>query len=291
VTIAVAVLAIYAICSAAVALRILYPGIGAPRFPLPAGMASQAIRVEGTTVEVSVHLPDPRAPVCVLQHGLGQSRGTLAAEADLLARFGFGVVMMDLPGHGGSDRRATTFGGREARLLRQVLDRLGVAERVTVLWGRSVGAATVLRAASTLPGVQTVVLECMFDNPLRTVTRHAVAHPRFLPLLPLLPGVLLVLWVFLLVHGAHRFPIVLLPTLSVPLLVVAGSRDVGSPPEVQARLLSRSRHPSSRMAIVAEALHYECFARAPEIFEDWLERYSGSSVRPSDRQLLRASAR
>lgn len=268
-----AALATYLGVSAVAAWRLLYPGLRTSAALPPPELASETMTIDGVRVAVSVRVPDAGSPVCVLQHGLGQTRASWSGEAALLAQLGFGLVMMDLPGHGGSDRRATTYGAREARLLGGAIDRLGLAGRVTVLWGRSVGAAAVLQLAETLPAVKTLILECMFDSPLRAIARHAIGNARFRPLLPLLPGVLAVLWCVLLAHGALRFPLARIGSARVPVLLVTSTGDVGAPPSAQARLRARARHPDSRTVFVAEARHYECFARDAASFRSWLERH------------------
>ena len=235
-----AALACYGGLSALAARRILYPGRRLAVSAGPSWLVPSYITAGGIRVQVHTALSDASAPVCVLQHGLGECSTRLADAAACLRRLGFGVVMMDLPGHGGSSLAATTYGAREARVLAAVLDRLDVARRVSILWGRSTGAATVLRAAAGLPHVRALILECMFDNPIRAIARHAFGR-RYQPLLPL--------------------------------LLVSGSEDRGMPPHAQQRMLARARHHETRVVIVPGAGHYQCFPRQARTFEDWLVRY------------------
>ena len=263
----------YATMAGVAVRRLLFPGLGRPCPPPLSWMESRAMELEGIRVHVSVYKMDGAGPVCVLQHGLDECGGKLVAEAELLRRLGFGIVMMDLPGHGRSSWKPTTYGARESQLLQQVVHTLGLADRVTLLWGRSVGAATVLRMAPNLPRVAGVILDGMFDNPLRSIVRHVMERPRYRPFIPLLPGVLGTLYLFLMGAGATRFPIEIVETVNVPVLFITGSKDVGMPPRVQRRLLARARHPESEMVEVPDAGHYGSFSKAPARFEAWLARY------------------
>jgi len=259
--------------SALLAGRLLFPGIHQTRVPPPPWLTAEQLTIDRMRIRLHVSLPDGSSPVCVLQHGLGECSAGLTTEAALLRRLGLGVVMMDLPGHGESDIAATTYGPREARILGAALDALEVAGRVTILWGRSTGAAAVLKAAATLPNVKALILDCMFDNPLQAIVRHAVQRPLYRPLIPLIPGVIGPLYLFLRTQGAHRFPIETIGGVDLPLLLVTGSGDLGMPPVAQQRLLARARHKDSRVLVVPGARHYECFRREPQVFEEWLVRY------------------
>ena len=267
-----AALACYGGLSALAARRILYPGRRLAVSAGPSWLVPSYITAGGIRVQVHTALSDASAPVCVLQHGLGECSTRLADAAACLRRLGFGVVMMDLPGHGGSSLAATTYGAREARVLAAVLDRLDVARRVSILWGRSTGAATVLRAAAGLPHVRALILECMFDNPIRAIARHAFGR-RYQPLLPLLPGTVASISLFLRARKATRFPLDTVCDVPLPLLLVSGSEDRGMPPHAQQRMLARARHHETRVVIVPGAGHYHCFPRQARTFEDWLVRY------------------
>lgn len=276
--IAGAAAAVYAALVAFVAFRLLFPGVGRPRPAAPSWMHAFTLDIHGRAVHVTESVPDSAVPVCVLQHGLGECAGTLAQEAQLLRRLGFGIVMMDLPGHGGSALAATTYGVHESRLLREVLERLGLTDRVTVAWGRSVGAATVVNLAGALPRLTTIVADGMFESPLGSIVRHATERARFRPFLPLLPGVVAVIYLFLLARRATRFPAAVVGGVGVPILFITGSRDVGMPPRVQRLLLSRAGHPGSRFVEVADAGHNACFRTSPEPFERWLTRGDASDA-------------
>ncbi len=104
----------------------------------------------------------------LLLHGFAEtSRALEAARAAALNRCGWNVAALDSRGHGRSEGAFSTFGGLEARDIQAWLDEL--AARLAraapgvpfqpVLWGRSMGAAIALRAASLDARAVALVLE------------------------------------------------------------------------------------------------------------------------------------
>lgn len=107
----------------------------------------------------------------VLVHGWGGSRSDdhVLATAPVYAAAGYGVLMVDLRGHGSSGGERRTLGYREVRDVRAALDWLGdegYDPDEIVLHGWSMGGATVTRAAPGT-GVSAVVEEAGYaDLPL-----------------------------------------------------------------------------------------------------------------------------
>jgi pimeloyl-ACP methyl ester carboxylesterase len=264
--------ACYGGMSGAVAKKLLLPGIGKLRPASLAWLQPQVLNIDGTRIRFDSYLPRG-AGVCLLQRGLGDSAAALGREAELLRELGCGVLMMDLPGHGGSGPLVTTFGTREARFLHQAIAEFGLTNRIVAAWGRSVGAATVLQIAPSLPNLRCLILDSMFDGPLRAVTRYALGHPRLRMLLPLVPGVLAWLRLSLMLTGPQHSPVRSIREVRVPTLLITGSRDIGMPPKVQRRLASLLRCSQHAVAVVPEAGHLDCFARAPETYRQWLTRH------------------
>jgi uncharacterized protein len=94
-------------------------------------------------------------------------------------------------GHGGSEGRYTTLGGREREDVRAGLAFLaarGLASNGFLLEGCSMGAVAVLRAAADRADVRAVIVEAPYDDYRSNVAHHAWLYyriPRFLPLVPL----------------------------------------------------------------------------------------------------------
>jgi dipeptidyl aminopeptidase/acylaminoacyl peptidase len=113
---------------------------------------------------------DPSRAV-VLVHGLDGSKSSqhVLKTASVYSEAGYGVLMLDLRGHGESEGERTTLGYQEVRDVRGALSWLeerGFQSGEVVLHGWSMGGATVLRSAPKA-GVAAVVEESGYaDLPL-----------------------------------------------------------------------------------------------------------------------------
>ncbi|NLF33002.1 MAG: alpha/beta fold hydrolase [Planctomycetes bacterium] len=104
--------------------------------------------------------PGPSRGTVAALHGLAMSRAEMMATAQRLADRGFDVVLGDHRGHGRSTGRYTTFGAKEARDVRRVLDVLraeGTVASPVYAVGVSMGAATALMYAAEDPDCRGVV--------------------------------------------------------------------------------------------------------------------------------------
>ena len=157
-----------------VATRLSAPVPG-PVGPPPAGLAVAEVAFEGTDgVPLSAWwVPPPGGPerAVVLVHGWGGNRSDehITETAPLYAEVGYGVLMLDLRGHGESGGERRTLGYREVRDVRGALSWLegeGFEPGEVVLHGWSMGGATVTRSAPGT-GVAAVVEEAGYaDLPL-----------------------------------------------------------------------------------------------------------------------------
>jgi len=126
----------------------------------------------------------------VLVHGLGDSLESQTGSGERLHARGHSVLLLDLRGHGGSEGRYTTLGGREREDVRGALAALherGLGRAGFALMGASMGAVAVLRAAAQEPDVRAVVAEAPYDDYRGTVVHHARLYygmPEWLPLIP-----------------------------------------------------------------------------------------------------------
>ena len=114
------------------------------------------------------HGPTATGRTVLLLHGFAEtSRALEAARGAALNRYGWNVAALDSRGHGESGGHISTFGGLEARDIQLWLDELSTRVARTaparsfqpVLWGRSMGAAIALRAASVDSRTVALVLE------------------------------------------------------------------------------------------------------------------------------------
>lgn len=111
--------------------------------------------------------PASSSHAVVLVHGAGGHRGQLLDEAHLLANHGYGVLSIDLPGHGGSSGEIRWGRGEKDRILQAVSwmrRQLQACGRIGV-YGFSMGSWMGLKAAVASPSISAVVLAGSFDDP------------------------------------------------------------------------------------------------------------------------------
>ena len=96
----------------------------------------------------------------LLVHGSGDDRAGVARHAALLARAGYGVLAIDLPGHGASDGRANLLGANAQPAVAAALDAQpgAQADRLAGL-GVSLGGEVLLEAAARDPRLRAVVTD------------------------------------------------------------------------------------------------------------------------------------
>jgi hypothetical protein len=113
-------------------------------------------------------------PLVVLFHGYSAEKTSLLREARAFLELGTSVMLVDFRGSGGSSESYTTVGFHEAEDVAAAVRyaRQGLSHGSVFVFGRSMGAAAVLRAVHA-HGIQPdgVILEAVFDTLLNAV-RH-----------------------------------------------------------------------------------------------------------------------
>ena len=100
---------------------------------------------------------DPTLPTVVFVHGAEHDHCVWVLQSRYLANHGFGVLAVDLPGHGRSGGPPLTSVGAMADWIIALLDAAGVGRAVLV--GHSMGSLIAIEAAARFPGrVAKVVL-------------------------------------------------------------------------------------------------------------------------------------
>ncbi len=170
--------------------QILITTVRQPTSPPPPGVEETWLASDGLRLRAWRVPGDPTRAAVVLAHGVGDSLESYLEIADVLHRRGHPVLLFDFRGHGGSEGRYVTLGGREREDVRAAIAR---AERGrdpaqgVILMGWSMGAVAVLRAATDRGDVRAVVAEAPFDSYRETAIHHAqllYGFPRWLPLIP-----------------------------------------------------------------------------------------------------------
>jgi pimeloyl-ACP methyl ester carboxylesterase len=109
----------------------------------------------------------------VLAHGLNRSRIEMVKKVPFLHDLGWNALLFDMRHHGESGGAATTFGQREKDDVHAaVAFTRARASGPVVLWGVSLGAASVILAAADDPSVAGVVGDSSFRSLPDTVHHH-----------------------------------------------------------------------------------------------------------------------
>jgi pimeloyl-ACP methyl ester carboxylesterase len=162
-----------------------------PTEPPPPRWEETWITSEGLRLRAWLGPAKPGRPAVVVVHGLGDSLESYFPIASVLSGRGHTVLLLDLRGHGASEGNRTTMGGHEREDVRagmRYLSAQGLAQRGVVLFGFSMGAVAVLRAAADREDVRAVVAESPFDTYRDTVAHHArilYGLPRWFPVIHL----------------------------------------------------------------------------------------------------------
>lgn len=134
---------------------------------------------------------NPRGTV-ILVHGLNRSRIEMVKKVEPLHAWGFNCVLIDLRHHGASGGDATTFGLTEKYDVRAATDfALSKFPGPIVLWGVSLGGATVTLEAADDPRVAGLITDSAYDSLPNTVRHHLRLFRGFrfggIPALQLVP--------------------------------------------------------------------------------------------------------
>jgi len=119
-------------------------------------------------------VPAPAAKgTVVMAHGLNRSRIEMVRRAPFVHAAGWNALLLDLRHHGASGGETTTFGAKEKEDVKAAI-RLA-RERSpgpVVLWGVSLGGASVVLAAAEDPAVAGVICDSSYRSLEDTVRHH-----------------------------------------------------------------------------------------------------------------------
>lgn len=116
--------------------------------------------------------PNPRGTV-ILVHGLNRTRIEMVKKVEPLHAWGFNCILIDLRHHGASGGDGTTFGLNEKLDVRAAVDfALSKTPGPVVLWGVSLGGATVTLAAAADTRVSGLITDSAYDSLPNTVRHH-----------------------------------------------------------------------------------------------------------------------
>lgn len=127
----------------------------------PEGFEDLSLTTEDGLTLGAWYAPPQNGAVIILVHGAGGSRRGMRGYADMLVQHGFGVLSLDLRGHGESDGKTNKFGWAGTRDVGAAVEYLKQQDDVTTIGGlgSSLGAEVLLGAVSTYPELQAVVAD------------------------------------------------------------------------------------------------------------------------------------
>jgi len=168
------VLALYLGLPLAMAVAAVWPGraqVGEP----PPGFrevsltASDGVRLDGW------YSPPRNGAAIVLAHGAGGSRESSRRLGAVLAERGYGVLALDLRGHGSSGGRTNRLGWQGSRDIRAAADYLIAHEEGVAIGGvgSSMGGEVLLGASASCPEMRAIVA----DGATRRCTNELLALP------------------------------------------------------------------------------------------------------------------
>ena len=136
------------------------------------------------------YVPSKNGAAIIVQHGYKSDREEMLDEAAMLAKHGYGILLVDLRAHGLSEGDLITFGRLETQdvdaAYQYLLTRSDVdPERIGAL-GNSMGAVTVLLYAAQNPAIKAVVSDSAFSS-LQDEVAQGVQRVTGLPAFPFAP--------------------------------------------------------------------------------------------------------
>ena len=228
------------------------------RTPAAVGLPFETHRFpseNGATIEAWYIPGKDERLVVALFHGYAASKSTLLAAARVFHELGYGTLLIDFYGSGGSSGAETTLGVEEARDVAAAVNfvRQKWPSRKIVLYGISMGGAAVLRAVATEAiKPDAIIIEATFDTFLNTAKIRF--HATGLPGTPF--SELLIFWGSL--QWAFNFfahnPVNYARSVNCPALILHGEKDERAPLE-QARSIAQATGNKGQLIIYSGVPH------------------------------------
>lgn len=214
--------------------KLLFKGVNVPRpedecDPAELAMDIKVFSLDGSDdIKLEAWYCDRGSdtPLVILFHGYTAQKSDLLPEAKKFLELGASVLLVDFRGSGGSSESYTTIGMREGADVAATMRYAGknFSHSTTVLFGKSMGAAAILRAAyEETIAPDAVILEAVFDTMLSTVCNRfdLMGAPSF-------PAArLLVFWggIQFGFNGFDNNPVEYAESLKCPVLFMHGAND------------------------------------------------------------------
>lgn len=170
----VAIPVLYLVVPAIYGIMVVFPyqeSVGAP----PEGFEEVSLRTDDGVTIKAWYAPPANGAAIIMIHGAGGSREGVRRHIPLLIAHGYGVLALDLRGHGESGGTTNRFGWQGTRDVGAAVTFLEGRDEVRAIGGLglSLGAEVLLGAASAYPALQAIVAD--------GATQRSVDELRALP--------------------------------------------------------------------------------------------------------------
>ncbi len=216
---------------------------------------------------------DTEPKAIILFHGHGGNRGDLSREAEVFEKMGYCVFMTDFRAHGESDGNVCTIGYDEAKDVKAVYEdvKKNFGNKI-VLWGVSLGAATILKAMADNKDIQPEKI--ILQMPFGSLTDAVNGRLRIMQLPQQPMGTLLTFWGGL-EHGFWAFnhkPFVYARQVHTPVLLQWGRIDPRVTESETNAIFTNLASASKKLVIYEHSGHEDLLKSEPE---KWLKTVSG----------------
>ncbi|GMT50293.1 MAG: hypothetical protein IEMM0008_1832 [bacterium] len=167
----------------------------------------------------------------LLFHGYSSKKENLLTLAKVFVQMGYSVALTDFPGHGDSNVLWTTLGYREAHMVKDLYNHYSTKYKNIILYGYSLGAASILRAVGDLDVKPMGIIAEMPYGTLYHAVKHRFTVAGLTYSFPL--AELVIFWGGV-QHGMNGFDLDSIEsakTITVPTLVLGGNEDQKVPPD------------------------------------------------------------
>jgi pimeloyl-ACP methyl ester carboxylesterase len=171
----IAIIGLYILLPIGVGLTAVFPGKQAVGSP-PDGFTEITLKTKDNVTLSGWYTPPGNGAAIILLHGAGGSRESVRNYADMLVRHGYGMLALDLRGHGSSAGPTNRLGWQGTPDVGAAIEYLQARQEVKRIGGMglSMGAEVLLGAASEYPALTAIVA----DGATRRCLEELLALPE-----------------------------------------------------------------------------------------------------------------
>ena len=223
------------------------------------------IKLAGWYLQHGIHDSIKPMGTVLAFHGISASRSALADEIDAFYAMGYNVCTVDFRGHGQSEGYTCTLGHKEVNDIKAVYDFISAkGEKNIILYGRSMGAATILRTtAEKNIHPSGIIMDAAFGS----VPEGVRGRVRMMKKIPVEPFATLMCFWGGLEEGYWSFGIKTWESaqkVSCPVLVERGTVDVRVSEEETQHIYNNLTSPQKKLVEYEGCEHESFLDKLPE---------------------------